>query len=67
VSQFFFFLRLLLLLPFFHLQVIGAVASIDLPAKQWVGPTGLIAQILQCVTAPAVPEHAKEAALEACG
>jgi len=48
-------------------QVIGAVAAIDLPNKQWVGPTGLISQILQCVTAAGVPETAKEAALEACG
>jgi importin subunit beta-1 len=50
-------------------QGIGAVAAIDLPSKQWTGDTGVVAQILQCVTAPegSVPETAKQAALKACG
>jgi len=48
-------------------QVIGSLASIDLPRKQWVGPSGLIPNILQCVTNPSVSDECKEAALEACG
>ena len=50
-------------------QGIGAAAAIDLPNKQWTGEAGVVAQILQCVTAPegSVPETAKQAALKACG
>ena len=36
-------------------QGIGAVAAIDLPSKQWTGDTGVVAQILQCVTASRAP------------
>ena len=49
-------------------QVIGAVAGIDLPRKQWGGAAGVIPSILQCVTAAAgVAEGSKQAALEALG
>jgi importin subunit beta-1 len=49
-------------------QCIGAVAAIDLPCKQWTGQQGIVAMILQCVTATqGVPEESKEAALKACG
>lgn len=49
-------------------QVIASVAAVDLPNRQWGGPSGLIPMILQCVTAgAAVPEGSKQAALEALG